>query len=505
MGKNKFFVPLITFGMLLTALAACGQNNNNPQSSSQGGNTPSTSSNAGTSDSSSSSSSSQQQHVHDYNETASGSFKNADDKDVKLYECKDNDGGKLMTIAFDDYSAKSADFGDTSGYGNVPAEIRNSSRLLAKNSTISWKVNVDKAISGAKLQFGVVYTGSDHGSTSLDGKHTIKVNDGSAADWDLVAGKDYDGAGIAQTRRNYIAVATINLAAGENTITLGQGNGGYRLLFGGDVRIAYEGDALPVNAPASGYNITFVPAAHCKVLVYLGANETVETNKTQSVNTDELDEDSRYVPAKYVAGVEDDPATEADETVVEVKPEVLFKLVFDNGYTADGNDISISGQMGNEWNKLCTADDDNSYNVTKIKNDITITIAVREVTGQEKAGYVGTFNVQHGTVVVYTGEKNEAGDNIDAADTDGKYYSRLKNGTMSKTKAQFNFEVFPESGYEFNCGLGKGAESSPIGVTSFVTGQFGNFKVNKKNALLFSITKVATDITINIVCTPVQA
>ena len=500
MSKKRFFIPLAAFSLLFSTIVACnGNNNNNPTGS--GSNPP-----AGTSSNNGGSPSSQAPaHTHSYGETASLTVKNADNKDVKLFQCSENDGGKYMSIAFADYSEKSADFGDTSGYTNVPEELRNSSYLLAKNSTISWKVNVDKAITGAKLSLGLVYTGDDHGDQELAEKHQVKVNDGSFAEWDLVASKTYSGAGIAQKTRNDIAVATINLVEGENTITIQQANKGYRLLFGGDVKIFYEGEAVPVAAPASGYDITFVPAEHVKVKVYVGENEQVETNKTQSVNTDKTDEDSRFVPSKYVAEVADDPATpDVDESVAEIKPEVIFKLEFDDGYTADGNDISISGTMGNEWNKLCSYDDDNSYNITKIKAAITVTIAARAVTGNEKAGYLGTFNVQHGKVKVFQGARNDAGDNLDTADADGKYLSRAsKNGKVTKTKAQFNFEVIPDSGYEFVSGLSLGGESSPIGVTNIVTGNFGNFKRDKKLANVYSITKIASDLTINIVCTQI--
>ncbi len=502
MSKKRFLIPLAAFSLLLTSVVACNGNNNNNNPSSSGNPAASSSNGGGAGGSSSSQAPA---HTHDYNATASSTVKNADDKDVSLFECKDNDGGKLMTIKFDDYSEKSADFNDSklSDYTNVPQELRNSSHVLAKNSTVTWKVNVDKAITGAKLAFGVVYTGSDHGTqTGSDGgtvKYSIKANSGDFVDW-AMGTNTYDGVGLSQTARNDYVFGSIDLVAGENTITVRQNNAGYRLLFGGDVKIFYEGEAVPVAAPASGYDITFVPGAHCKVLVYIGANETVETNKTQSVNADALDDQQHFIPAKYVAPVEDDPSTEADETVAEVKPEVLFKVVADENYVVDGNDISISGTMGNEWNKLCSGDDANSYNITKIKAAITVTITARAVTGQEKEGYLGTFNIQHGTIVVYQGEKNKNGDNIDTA-VDGKYLSRVKAGTVSKTKAQFNFEVFPEEGYEFNSGLALGGESSPIGVTQFAVGNFGNFKRNKNNGNLYSITKVASDITVNIVCT----
>ena len=512
MSKKRFFIPLAAFSLLFSTIVACNANNNNQPSASGKGDESSqpAPSSTGGGGGAASNSSQQEVHTHAYGDAPKSSFKNADDKDVKLYECSANDGAKMITLAFDDYSEKSADFGSTSGYNNVPQELRNSSFLIAKNATVTWKVNVDKAITGAKLEFGVVYTGSDHGTqTGADGstvKYSIKANSGDFVDWGM-GNSTYDGVGLSQTARSYYAFGTIDLVAGENTITVRQNNAGYRLLFGGDVRIVYEGEAVPVNAPASGYDITFVPAEHCKVMVYVGENEKLETNKTQSVNADDKDpETQRFIPAKYRAGVEDDPATaDVNEEVAEIKPEVIFQLVFDDGYTADGNDITISGTMGNEWNKLCSYDDDNSYNITKIKAAITVTIAVRAVTGNEKAGYLGTFNIQHGTIVVYQGAKNAAGDNIDTADTDGKYLSRIsKSGKVSKTKAQFNFEVFPESGYEFVSGLALKGESSPIGVTQFVTGNFGNFKRDANNGNLYSITKIASDIVLNIVCTPTQ-
>ena len=499
MSKKRFFIPLAAFSLLLTSLVACGGNNNSQE--------PSKSSvpPAGDSNSSSSSSSQQQVHTHSFGETASLKVRNTDNKDVKLYECSENDGGKRMTIAFGDYSEKSAAFSDLTGkYSEVSDAIKAESYQLAASSTIAWKVNVDKAVTGAKLYFGAVATSSGHNTSKILEKHQIKINDGDFGNWDYDENTTYSQIGLNQTTRAYIYVTTFNLVAGENTITLKQGTKGDRLLFGGDVRIEYEGEAVPVKAPASGYDITFVPAAHCKVKVYLGENELVETNNAKSVNTDEIDADNRFVPAKYFAGVEDDPTTpDVDEKEAEIKPEVLFKLVFDDGYTADGNDITISGKMGEEWNKLCSYDDDDSYNITKIKAAITVTIAVRAVTGNEPKGYVGTFSVEHGTLKVYQGEKKSDGSNLDTPDANGKYYSRVKKGTLSKTKAQFNFEIIPDEGYEFVSGLNVGGESSPIGVTSFVTGNFGNFKHSAEN--LYSITKVASDINLHVVCTLVQA
>ena len=527
MGKNKFFVPILTFGMLLSALVACGSNSNSKEKSSAAGDsTPSASvsdsssaskssnsskasSSSSKASSSQSSSSSQSQPVHHHDIAADAvavkTVKNKEDKNVSLYNCKDNDGGKIMTIAFGDYSEKTATFSDLSGkYSEVADDIKAESYQLSASGTVTWKVLVDKAITGAKLYFGAVATSSGHNTSTLAEKCSVKINDGNFVNWDYSATATYSDVGLNQASRVYVYAATFNLNEGENSITLQQGTKGDRLLYSGDVRIAYDGDAMPVAAPATGYDITFVPAEHCKVLVYIGANETVETNKAQSYNADALDDDLHYIPSKYVAEVKDDPeTTDVDESVAEVKPEIQFKLQFDTGYTADGNDISISGTMGNEWNKLCSEDVD-AYAITKIKAAITVTIAVRAVTGEEPAGYLGTFNITHGTIKVYLGAKNKNGDNLDTVDGSGYYLSRNKDtGEASKAKAQFNFEVIPDDGYEFVSGLALGGESSPIGVTEFMTGNFGNFKQDKKVANLFSITKVASTITVNIVCTEI--
>ena len=512
MKKRSLFVSIAAMSLLLSGLAACG---NKPAEESQPA--PATSEPAGQSSESKPSSqpkpSSSQQpatsqpaaHVHNYAKVGEN-VKNADGKDVYLMECADKDD-KYIGIAFDDYAEKSADFGDTSGYTNVPEAMRNESHLLAKNSTISWKINVDKAVSGAKIAWGAVYTGSDHGTQKLAGKYSGSVNGGTAIAWEVDSDLTYDGAGLSQSTRAYVIAVTVDLIAGENIITLHQGNGGYRLLFGGEVRVHYAGDAVPVNAPEpdpepDGYKVTFVPSAHVKVLVYPGvvAGDPEDTNNIAYTR----DDSGNYAKYRAAGELEDDPATTDVDESEEVKPEINFKLVYEDGYYADGNNISISGTMGNEWNKLCSEDAD-AYSVTKIKADITITIT--EVAADENApkGYVTTFTLEHCQLVVYEGKKNTDGTNIDVADADGKYYTRASGGAVSKAKAQMNFEIIPDSGYEFAHGLAKGAESSPIGVTSIVTGQFGNFKVDKKNINLISITKVATDLQIRVICTLIEA
>ena len=385
-----------------------------------------------------------------------------------------------------------------------------------KGKTYEWTFTGCAAQENVSFAIGAKMTSSSHGNRSLytnhDGASTsdpfesdeandntprieVKVNNVVQKLFTYT----YSEAGLTNTAYAYFKVAGMfSIAAGDVKVTLTtNADCGYRLYLGQEARLYYPKPVEPEPEPepvAEGYDITFA-AQHCKVLVYeSGEDYTVapvelgQDNKTKS-----RDEDGNI--CKYAAA-------DAEAGTAEVKPEVNFKLVADEGYYVDGNNISISGTMGQEWNKICSEDAD-IYCVTKIKNDITITINAVAKTGNEKEGYVGTFNLEHCTMKVYLAKKNDAGDNLDEADAEGKYYSRASS-KLSKAKAQFNFEIFPEEGYEFVSGLALGGESSPAGI-SFITGNYGNFKVDKKNANLFSITKVASDLVINISCTSIPA
>ena len=504
MSKKRFFIPLAAFSLLFSTVVACNANNNNPSGSS---NTPaSTSKQDGSSGgSASSSSSAAPAHTHTYGDTATKTVKNADQKNVSVYQCTENDNGKMMVIAFDDYSEKSADFGDTSGYSGVPQEIRESSHLLAKGSSISWKVKMDKAVTGAQVAFGMVYTGSDHGSQSLDGKYTVKVNSGSSQSWDLVAGKTYDGAGLAQTARNYIAVATINLVEGDNVITLEQGNGGYRLLFGGDVRVMYDGDANPVDVPFAGYDVAFT-ASHCTVLAYeSGQNYAVDPVALTNGKTKARDEEGNIV------AYSDDPNA--------AQPQVNFKVVPEAGYEVDTSCITISGVQGTDWNSLkdtagteyTVGEGDaaqkvssvNTFRVTKIKGNLTITVtAVAE--GTLAKGYAVTFNLEHCTVNVFKEKKFKTAE----TDVGPTFYSRNKNqieGDYPYCKgenAQFNFVIVPEEGYEWKPNLSS-AEVEADEVTFISPNGFNKLKIT--DGVKCNLTKVSRSLTIRITCTQVQA
>ena len=499
--KSKLLISVAALGLLIGGLVGCNGKKESsepaPSSSAPASSQPSSSSAQPSSTSqapaSSSSSNSSAAPVHEHSYAKVGdSVKNADQKDVYLMECADKDD-KYIGIAFDDFSEKSADFGSTSGYNNVPEELRNSSKLLAKNSTVSWKVNVDKAISGAKLAFGVVYTGSDHGTqTGADGnttKYSFKVNDGEFVDWAL-GSTTYDEAGLSQTARAYLVYGEVNLVAGENVITLKQNNAGYRLLYGGEVRIHYSSDAKPVEAPIpfEGYNVTFVPDEHVKVFVYSTkqyATETpVETNTAKA-----KDENGNIV------------AYDPEDS--ELQPQISFKVVCDEGYAVPLSGVVVTGglfkniKQGPYYdNGVLDLPDANHFRITKIQGDITITIT--SVNGELKLPEA-KFITNHCDVVVYKGE-TISDENIVA---EGPFYARdKKTGEPVQSGGQIYFKVVPETGYVWNHGV---TESEVLVSSLPFIAQKSENSGNKFKPLengVFNITKVNDDLSILINCVP---
>ena len=487
MKKKTVLITLATFGLLLSGLVGCGKQPVEPSESSKPDETSQKSeessqdqpSSQPSSESSSEASSSSTQPVHEHTyEKAAVPVENSDKKTVKLMECVDKDD-KYIAIAFDDYSEKSADFGDTSSYTRVPEDLRNESRLLAKNSTISWKVTVDKAIEGAKLAFGAVYTGSDHGTQLLAGKYSAKVNDGELTAWDVASDLTYDDAGLSQTARSYIVALTINLVAGENTITLQQGNGGYRLLFGGEVRIHYNSDAVPVHR---GYDVTFV-TEHCKVLVYSTkqyATETpVETNTCKA-----KDEEGNII----AYDVED----------IELQPQVSFRVICDEGYSVGANEVKITGAYKNIKQGPNDKDglpDATYFRITKVQEDLTITIT--PING-EQVTPEATFVANHCTVVVYKSQ-TISDENID---TEEHHYARDgSTGEVVNNGGQINFKVIPDAGYVWNIGVsGEVAANTLPFIALDGENSAKNFKVVSDG--VYRLTKVNGGVTIKVRCVP---
>ena len=495
MKKKSILITLATFGLLLSGLVGCGKQPVEPSESSKPEETsqksekssedkPSTS--VAPSSSEQPSSSEAPAHEHSYAKVGE-SVKNADQKDVYVMECAEHDD-KYIGIAFKDYSAKDADFdsgANASKYGEVDAAIWEDAYMLAKTAgtSISWKINVDKAIEGAKLSFGVTSTYASHGDQSCDGKYQIKVNDGEAATW-LVTGT-FDDNGMSPTKRNYLIFQNINLVAGENTITLIQTSTGYRWLFGGEMRIHYSGDAKPVEAPVPfpGYNVTF-SVEHCKVLVFSTKAYTTET-PVETLTCVAKDENGNVV------------AYDPDDQ--DPQPQVSFKVVCDEGYSCTVNNITVAPKANYKnlkQNPDSQPDQDDIFRITKVQGDITVTIA--PAAGVQAKGYKISFVPTNCTIKVYVGPKNDAGDNLDTPE-DGFYYARAKDGTyeISYTTPQVNFEVVCDAGYEFVPTI---TDNKVDFITHPDSTKDGYNKFSDKGGY-YNLTKVDDDLTITITAT----
>ena len=506
MSKRKFLIPLATLSLLFSTLVACNngggseskpgkssdagqssQNDNSSQnqgssqqgtSSQQGG----SSSQQGGSSSQQGTSSQQQSHEHEY-ELVGTAAKNADGKDVSLYECKNHDD-KYIAMAFGDFASKNEDFDSAakaSKYGEVAASIWDDAVMFAKTKTfaISWKFNVDKAISGAKLEFGLTSTYASHGNTSFADKYLVKVNDGAFASWEATG--TYTENGLAPTKRTYVTFKTIDLAAGENTITIQQNNTENRLLFGGEMRVHYNSDAKPVTpeVPFEGYNVTFT-TEHCKVLVYEGKKydqTPVETNTTKA-----MDEDGNIVPYD----IEDELP----------QPQVNFKVVPDEGYSVTAPDnFTITGTYKNlkqnpAKSETPAVDDDSIFRITKIQGDLTVAIVAVE--GQSAPGKAATFAPEHCSVKVYVGPKSVA-DRVE--DAGPIFYGRDKNAPYDvvKTGGQINFVVTCDEGYEFV------PEIAADETVSFIQGTYKAFKDDGDGC--YRVTNIQSDLVITLAAT----
>ena len=499
MKKKSILITLATFGLLLSGLVGCGKQPVEPSESSKPEETsqksekssedkPSTS--VAPSSSEQPSSSEAPAHEHSYAKVGE-SVKNADQKDVYVMECAEHDD-KYIGIAFKDYSAKDADFdsgANASKYGEVDAAIWEDAYMLAKTAgtSISWKINVDKAIEGAKLSFGVTSTYASHGDQSCDGKYQIKVNDGEAATW-LVTGT-FDDNGMSPTKRNYLIFQNINLVAGENTITLIQTSTGYRWLFGGEMRIHYSGDAKPVEAPVPfpGYNVTF-SVEHCKVLVYSTKAYTTET-PVETLTCVAKDENGNVV------------AYDPDDQ--DPQPQVSFKVVCDEGYSCTVNNVTVAPKANYKnlkQNPDSQAGQDDIFRITKVQGDITVTIA--PAAGEQAKGYKIAFVPTNCTIKVYVGPKAADGTNLDTAE-DGFYYARAKEDpyAISFTTPQVNFEVVCDAGYEFVPTI---TDNKVDFITHPDSAKDGYNKFSDKGGY-YNLTKVDDDLTITITATSAQA
>ena len=382
----------------------------------------------------------------------------------------------------------------------------------AKGHEYKFTFSVPKHYTKVVFAFGAQMSSSSHSDRSLYTDHNgasdsdpfesnadndgtcriaLKVN-GVAQE---VTHDTYGEAGLTNTEVNYFKVAEFGVNSGTVEVSMTtHASTGYRLLIGEEARLYYKAadesadPVIPVD-DGEGYNITF-SATNGEVWVYESGQDysvaPVKTNTTES----------RDEEGKKTKWIEPEEATT-------LEPQVNFKVVCAAGYEIDADCLAITG----EYNKIKIVSNDTEENswivrVTKIKSDLSIVITPKvHVDGIN--GYEITFALTHATAKVYVGPKDETGSNVDAGE-EGKFYTRDKVAPYgySKTEPQFNFEIVPEEGYEFNDGIewGEATEMSSSTVSFIAPGANYN-KIKKSANGGYTLTKVAGALTITAVAT----
>ena len=382
----------------------------------------------------------------------------------------------------------------------------------AKGHEYKFTFSVPKHYTKVVFAFGAQMSSSSHSDRSLYTDHngasdsdpfeSNEANDGTCRIALKVNGvaqevthDTYGEAGLTNTEVNYFKVAEFGVNSGTVEVSMTtHASTGYRLLIGEEARLYYKAadesadPVIPVDE-GEGYNITF-SATNGEVWVYESGQDysvaPVKTNTTES----------RDEEGKKTKWIEPEEATT-------LEPQVNFKVVCAAGYEIDADCLAITG----EYNKIKIVSNDTEENswivrVTKIKSDLSIVITPKvHVDGIN--GYEITFALTHATAKVYVGPKDETGSNVDAGE-EGKFYTRDKVAPYgySKTEPQFNFEIVPEEGYEFNDGIewGEATEMSSSTVSFIAPGANYN-KIKKSANGGYTLTKVAGALTITAVAT----
>ena len=382
----------------------------------------------------------------------------------------------------------------------------------AKGHEYKFTFSVPKHYTKVVFAFGAQMSSSSHSDRSLYTDHngasdsdpfeSNEANDGTCRIALKVNGvaqevthDTYGEAGLTNTEVNYFKVAEFGVNSGTVEVSMTtHASTGYRLLIGEEARLYYKAadesadPVIPVDE-GEGYNITF-SATNGEVWVYESGQDysvaPVKTNTTES----------RDEEGKKTKWIEPEEATT-------LEPQVNFKVVCAAGYEIDADCLAITG----EYNKIKIVSNDTEENswivrVTKIKSDLSIVITPKvHVDGIN--GYEITFALTHATAKVYVGPKDETGSNVDAGE-EGKFYTRDKAAPYgySKTEPQFNFEIVPEEGYEFNDGVewGEATEMSSSAV-EFITPKANYNKLKKSANGGYTLTKVAGALTITAVAT----
>lgn len=466
MKKTKFLMALACFGLLITACNPSETTTSGSKPTSSSGNTASTTSKD--SSSSTTSTSSITPEPETYYEVAFG-----------------NDG------------------------------LNGSDGKWGKGKEYKWTFSVPKHYTKVVFAVGAQMSSSSHGDRSLYTNHegasssdsfeSNEANDGTCRITLKVNGVQqevthdtYEAAGLTNSEMNYFKLAEFGVNAGDVEVSLTtNAQTGYRLMLGEGARLYYKAadesatPVIPVDE-GEGYAITF-SATHGDVWVYESGQDytqlPVKTNTTES-----RDEDGKKT--KWI---------EPEETDTK-EPQVNFKVVCEAGYEIDADCFAITG----EFNKIKVVSNDAEENswivrITKIKSDLTIVITPKvHVDGIN--GYEITFALTNATAKVYVGPKDETGSNVDNGE-EGKFYTRAKTDPYdySKSEPQFNFEIIPNDGYEFNDGVewGEATEMSSSAV-SFIAPSANYNKLKKSTNGGYTLTKVAGALTITAEATQIQ-
>ena len=298
-------------------------------------------------------------------------------------------------------------------------------------------------------------------------------------------------------------VGEVTLKSGINTLYY-ERTQSYNLILKDFVIIVENtGDIVEPEEINEGYKVDFTVGEHCQLLVYEQGQAYEEDGVTPVEKTTTYTTDKIGVICKW---------TEAREALDNC-PQVNVKIICEADYEVDADSFVIAGVFNKV--KLISSDlSANSYifRITKIHSDIQVTINPVQDTS---LGRKITFNLKHCTVKVYIGKKNEAGDNLDAADEGGFYYTRSKDDPYDFSKAaaaQFNFEIVPDEGYEFNDGIdwpefGEGVTEVEVSSSkcSFITPNSNYNKIKLLSNGSYNLTKVAGKLIINATATAVVA
>ena len=406
---------------------------------------------------------------------------------------------------------------DPETYYSAPYEAGyESAKKWEKGHEYKFTFSVPKNYTKVVFAFGAQMSSSSHGSRSLytdhngassdDSFESNEANDGTCRIVVKVNGVEqevthdtYEEAGLTNSEINYFKVSEFAVNAGDVVVSMTtHAKAGYRLMLGEEARLYYKAadesatPVVPVDE-GEGYNITF-SATHGEVWVYESGQDytqnPVKTNTTQS-----RDEDGKKT--KWI---------EPEETDTK-EPQVNFKVVCEAGYEIDADCFAITGEF-NKIKVVSNDTEDNSWivRITKIKSDLAIVVTPK-VHQEGINGYEITFALTNATAKVYVGPKDETGSNVDAG-AEGKYYTRAKTDPFDYSKAsdcQFNFEIIPNEGYEFNDGVewGEATEISSSAVSFIAPG--ANYNKLKKSANGgYTLTKVAGALTITAAATEKQ-